>query len=820
MKNIFLSLAALLMLILPAAAEQLTAEQSLARISTSARGMQHVKRMAASARLCYTERQNNQNLYYVFQQAGGQGYMILGADDVAPAVLAYVPTGSFVKSEQPAPVQAWLSDYESQISTAIRTGRPMFSSAQRAPKAKIENILTTTWGQGSGSGTNAYYNKYCPQYGGKYTPAGCVATAQAQIMKHHRWPLQGTGKNTYTSKTYKFNLSVDFSKYSYNWDAMQDHYGYTYWDDGSTSTVSFFNAANNEVSRLMYHCGVAANMDYDPSGSGTSDADAALGLVNNFGYNPYIARLPREFYTDEEWDDVLYGELSANRPILYCGATQNMAGHAFVFDGYRDGYYHVNWGWDGMANGYYAITGNDPLHPMNQGTGGSALNEGFSIYHTILVNVQPASADLPQDLVLCAYGASNVTNYSSEGENLKNGDYGYVKIYDEDGKESGFYSFTVATVSMRLGLRLTNVETKDVYYLSDPYNDMLTMKFLNGAMAYHVVCEGVPDGVYEAEPAYRINDEGEWLIMRQYAGTKPQRIAYGNATITGDQADATLCCDAVTLEETVSNNRQITATATYVGNSSENDFDGDIVPVIYDAEGKMVARCMAAKMEYQIKAKKYNKADLSFTITVPTEVPDGTYTIRLEAFQKESTNWTPLFRLDTGKGEISLTDIPTATLYVKAPYVSNAPIEIEHLSIADFISRADETHPYEITGTVTAITNTMSRVFNIEENGTSITIYGLVYPDGTNVNLSSINGQKLAKQDRVTLQGYFTKTTTGGRINKAVLIAHEKNAVGIATTDVNVDVNAKYYDLQGRHIMKGAQPHAGMKIIGGKKVLK
>ena len=49
-------------------------------------------------------------------------------------------------------------------------------------------------------------------------------------------------------------------------------------------------------------------------------------------------------------------QLAAGCPILYGGVdANNNAGHAFVVDGCSDGMYHVNWGWSGAGDGYFAL---------------------------------------------------------------------------------------------------------------------------------------------------------------------------------------------------------------------------------------------------------------------------------------------------------------------------------------------------------------------------------------------------------------------------------------------------------------------------------
>ena len=47
---------------------------------------------------------------------------------------------------------------------------------------------------------------------------------------------------------------------------------------------------------------------------------------------------------------IIATELNKKQPVLLSGRQ-----HAFICDGYRDGYFHLNLGWRGAANGYYKL---------------------------------------------------------------------------------------------------------------------------------------------------------------------------------------------------------------------------------------------------------------------------------------------------------------------------------------------------------------------------------------------------------------------------------------------------------------------------------
>ena len=141
--------------------------------------------------------------------------------------------------------------------------------------------------------------------------------------------------------------------------------------------------SGNAIANLMVACGMAAKTNYKLTGSGSTLLKAAKALAANFGYDKYMAVYERDYFTTERWDEMLYNELAAGRAVIYSGRSDVDGGHAFVIDGYStDGYYHVNWGWDGVYDGYFVITALDPR----------GNNAGFNYDEQMVVGIRPATA--------------------------------------------------------------------------------------------------------------------------------------------------------------------------------------------------------------------------------------------------------------------------------------------------------------------------------------------------------------------------------------------------------------------------------------------
>lgn len=171
------------------------------------------------------------------------------------------------------------------------------------------------------------------------------------------------------------------------------------------------------VATLMAAAGAAVEMNYSPSASGASSADAARALVRNFGYDPSIMYVNDSFYSPESWNAAIQHDLSTGHPILCGGQSVEKYGHFFVMDGYMlagngdeetaTPYYHLNWGWSGSCNGYFLL---DHFQPSSAGTGGSNVN--YSYVLRLTMGIRPDDGQ-PDGVV---FGATSVESSISEVE--------------------------------------------------------------------------------------------------------------------------------------------------------------------------------------------------------------------------------------------------------------------------------------------------------------------------------------------------------------------------------------------------------------------
>ena len=330
---------------------------------------------SAELSLAYTETcDSGVDALYVFNY--DNGYVIVAADDRAHPILGYCYDAQFDADNVPEGLRYYLGHYARQIQYAIEENLPIEPEVAeqwylldkegvvmrtRSNRA-VAPLLTTTWDQ------DWPYNYYAPTCSNYWTNnhcyAGCVATAMSQVMKYWNWPETGVGEHSYSTSSYGGTLSANFGEATYEWSIMPN-------------SVSSANAAGQAVALLMYHCGIAVDMDYSPNGSGAQTGDVPDAVINYFRYAPCTEMKYRDYYTREEWEDMLMDSFDRGIPVVYAGSGSD-GGHAFNCDGYNDQrLFHFNWGWSGSSNNYYQI---DALN-----TGNGTFNEN----QRVVINMIP-----------------------------------------------------------------------------------------------------------------------------------------------------------------------------------------------------------------------------------------------------------------------------------------------------------------------------------------------------------------------------------------------------------------------------------------------
>lgn len=329
--------------------------------------------------------------YYIFNVANG-GFVIVSADDRAPAILGYSDQGTVNTQNMPDNMRAWLQGYADEIKNIPEGAQARSMEKQkRVAKTAVDPLIMTEWDQ------TPPYNDLCPLFlNGATSVTGCVATAMAQSLYYTAVISSGFPRGTT-----KAIPSYDFAKNYQGGPLTQPEIEIVENFDWNNMLLSYSSSATDEqrtaVATLMLCCGASVEMNYADlanGGSGASLARIPYAFKTYFGFDNSVQYKNRRLFPTSEWEDLIYNELVNNRPVLYGGESSG-GGHAFICDGYDgNGYYHVNWGWSGKYNGYFLLAA---LNPYGTGSGASSSKDGYSMNQDIVIGIQAPSGDISEE---------------------------------------------------------------------------------------------------------------------------------------------------------------------------------------------------------------------------------------------------------------------------------------------------------------------------------------------------------------------------------------------------------------------------------------
>ena len=348
---------------------------------------------------------------YVFNADMNGGYVVVSDDDLSVPILGYSDSGNIDPENMPENMRAWLQGYAEEIAY-LRGARYEVRGAEEARGARYEVLrvnkagrtdvpamLQTHWTQ------NGPFAQKCV-FDGTQCVTGCVATAMAQVMYYYQWPAETADKIPAYTSSDTYNIGATPAGTAIDWSNIQQDYGW-YLPEGEEQPkyAAFNDVQANAVAELLYYCGTAVRMEYGTGASGASSTEIPFALTNYFNYNSSALLLNRDSYTADDWDEIIYHEISNGRPVLYSGMSTG-GGHSFVCDGYNstDGTYHINWGWQGQSNGFFVLSA---LDPNVQGIGGSSSTDGFNSQQDAVIGIQkPADSGEVSERVSHATGRS------------------------------------------------------------------------------------------------------------------------------------------------------------------------------------------------------------------------------------------------------------------------------------------------------------------------------------------------------------------------------------------------------------------------------
>lgn len=343
-------------------------------------------------------------MLYAFNVGDNEGFVLVSGSDLTDEIIGYSDHGTFDEEQMPDNMRSWLESYANAVRQLEESGKMLNkATTKKATKSYIAPLMTSQWDQ------SAPFNDMCPLLSdGTHCATGCTNTAFAQIMYYHKWPKEATKTVPGYDPSIKGSKSPampTLEPTTFKWDKIYPTYKNN--EDGT------------EVARLMLYLGTASESDFGKE-TGATGYDALEGMKKYFDYDSGARTVWRSQYNYEEWVDILYAELTANRPVPFSGACPDNA-HTFIIDGYdEEDYFHVNWGWGGLSDGYYKVS---LLDPKDQGTGGSVNNYAYTMTQVAFIGVQPSKGQgtvepnkLTIEKVQLYYDAKGNHNYTTIGK--------------------------------------------------------------------------------------------------------------------------------------------------------------------------------------------------------------------------------------------------------------------------------------------------------------------------------------------------------------------------------------------------------------------
>lgn len=316
------------------------------------------------------------------------GYVVVAGDDGLSPIVAYSFNNEAPLRPDGDPLRALLgADLSARLKADPTAKR---QQGWDAPPSKVrldqwpaEGTTTTEGWVGVRWGQGYPHNQYCPldvAGGGARSVAGCPSVAMAQILDylHAGADVRFTDADDYLHNYggNRFWFDDDAATYDFpTWPQLNAHLEILQdrWDLGLSTNASGAGA-------LVFACGVAAEQVYNAAVSGTFSVDQALMAYQRFGFSNCELIAP----DDPNLQARLTANMQEGKPAHLAVVTPDwQAGHNVVVDGYNsDGFFHVNFGWNGQYDGWYRL-------PMD-------LPYNLTVYEGVILDISVAATSVPE----------------------------------------------------------------------------------------------------------------------------------------------------------------------------------------------------------------------------------------------------------------------------------------------------------------------------------------------------------------------------------------------------------------------------------------
>ena len=327
----------------------------------------------------------------------GGGYVVLSADNLVDPVIAFSETGTGLDLDEENPFWSLLradiaareaaAGVERGRTSALKKGAVVAIKSSESTEAqrKWANLLSDGTGGASSTGggirplavksaaglsslsdirVDSFVQSRWSQSGHANTPigvpcynyyvtnhyvCGCVATAEAQLMRYWQYPTANEPVEPF------YNLCWVDNKYIFPY-IMGGAYD---WDNMPLEPMWVADITEEQcqaIGKLTYDVGVTVGMEWKSGGSSASVPSTVASLTHNFHYaSAHAVSYSSGSCKLDLFKKALIPNLDARCPCIL--SIQGSGGHAILADGYgySDGafFIHVNMGWAGSGDAWY-----------------------------------------------------------------------------------------------------------------------------------------------------------------------------------------------------------------------------------------------------------------------------------------------------------------------------------------------------------------------------------------------------------------------------------------------------------------------------------
>ena len=305
------------------------------------------------------------------------GFAVMPSDDGMEPVIAYSFSSNFNFSEDENNILLYMikndlrlrhkavSEIPDELKDYIYKNRKSWIETADSPGYRTAQASYTQWPSGDDTGwinktwdQSAYYNDLCPKdpSTGKRSIVGCVATAMAQVVVYHGYPLSISLDSSDSYITSTKGIAIDTASVTLDFPDFTAL-------SAKLSSIDYSGPAESYSPAICFAMGIFMKMDYTSSSSGTDFYCATGTYLNKLGYSDAVLM----WSGSADLMGILKEDMKAGRPaLLGIHQTGNIGGHAIVADGYRStGEYHLNFGWgdtspDAIHSCWYSLPDSMP----------------------------------------------------------------------------------------------------------------------------------------------------------------------------------------------------------------------------------------------------------------------------------------------------------------------------------------------------------------------------------------------------------------------------------------------------------------------------